>query len=411
AAVPDHRRRAVFQPQPADVHAAGGHLRAPRLHPDAVLEGDVREALRRGGGAPGLRGQPGDGAGALGHHPRPGADRVQHLHARGGGRRERRDQGAPAKEQAGRAPAAACGDAAGRRDDLLLGGAVQQLPLQAHRFPGRARPYSVGGAPGLRASVETGLRGYSRGDGSATERVMVVEAEKRWYLSPGTEQGLLRISITVVVAFAALGVVLGLLSHSFAIIFDGVYSLIDACMTVVGLLVVRLIAASNAGGLRNMRLIERFTMGFWHLEPIVLGVDALLLTGAAVYALINAIGSLAAGGREVHFDMAVAYAALTTVASFAMWRFQLRANRRIRSSFVALDSKGWLMSCLISGALLVAFAGGLVVQDTRLDWVTPYIDPAVLALVCLVIIPIPMGTIRQALADILLVTPADLKHH
>ncbi len=240
---------------------------------------------------------------------------------------------------------------------------------------------------------------------------MVVEAEKRWYLSPGTEQGLLRISITVVVAFAALGVVLGLLSHSFAIIFDGVYSLIDACMTVVGLLVVRLIAASNAGGLRNKRLIERFTMGFWHLEPIVLGVDALLLTGAAVYALINAIGSLAAGGREVHFDMAVAYAALTTVASFAMWRFQLRANRRIRSSFVALDSKGWLMSCLISGALLVAFAGGLVVQDTRLDWVTPYIDPAVLALVCLVIIPIPMGTIRQALADILLVTPADLKHH
>lgn len=240
---------------------------------------------------------------------------------------------------------------------------------------------------------------------------MAVEIEPRWHLSHGTEQGLLRISIAVVVAFAAVGVVLGLLSGSFAIIFDGVYSLIDACMTMVGLLVVRLIAASNAGGLRNKRLVDHFTMGFWHLEPIVLGVDALLLTGAAVYALINAIASFLGGGREVQFDLAVGYAVLTVVVSFAMWRFQLRANRRIRSGFVALDSKGWLMSCLISGALLVAFAAGWMLQGTELDWVTPYVDPAVLALVCVVIIPMPMGTIRQALADILLVTPADLKEH
>lgn len=240
---------------------------------------------------------------------------------------------------------------------------------------------------------------------------MTVEVDSRWHLTPGTEQGLLRISIIVVVLFAALGIVFGLLSGSFAIIFDGVYSLIDACMTVVGLLVVRLIAASSAGGLRNKRLVDHFTMGFWHLEPIVLGVDALLLTGAAVYALINAIASFMSGGREVQFGLAVAYAGLTTVVSFTMWLFQLRANRRIRSAFVALDAKGWLMSGLIAVALLVAFAGGWLVEGTALDRVTPYIDPAVLALVCLVIIPMPLGTIRQSLADILLVTPADLKYH
>jgi len=33
-------------------------------------------------------------------------------------------------------------------------------------------------------------------------------------------------------------------------------------------------------------------MGFWHLEPIVLGLNGVLLTGAAIYALINAIGSI-----------------------------------------------------------------------------------------------------------------------
>ena len=240
---------------------------------------------------------------------------------------------------------------------------------------------------------------------------MLGDEDSGWRLRADTELGVLRISVTVIVLFAVLGIAMGLLSGSFAIVFDGVYSLIDACMTMVGLLVARLIAASNAGGLRDRRLVERFTMGFWHLEPIVLGVDALLLTGAGIYALIHAVDAFLTGGRELQFGMAVAYAAVTTAVCVAMWRFQLRANRRIRSAFVALDAKGWLMSALIAAALLVAFAGGWCVEGTALDWITPYIDPAVLALVCLVIIPMPLGTIRRALADILMVTPPDLKRH
>lgn len=239
----------------------------------------------------------------------------------------------------------------------------------------------------------------------------MLDADSTWRPRADTEQGVLRISVAVVLLFAGLGILMGLLSGSFAIVFDGVYSLIDACMTMVGLLVARLIATSTAGGLRNQRLVERFTMGFWHLEPIVLGVDALLLTGAAIYALIHAVDSFMTGGRELQFGMAAAYAAVTTAVSAAMWLFQLRANRRIGSGFVALDAKGWLMSALLAGALLVAFAGGWFVEGTTLDWITPYIDPAVLVLVCLAIIPMPLGTIRQALADILLVTPPDLKQH
>ena len=226
-----------------------------------------------------------------------------------------------------------------------------------------------------------------------------------------TEQGVLRLSITVIVVFAVLGIVFGLLSGSAAIVFDGVYSLIDASMTTVALLVANLIATSSAGDLRNRRLVERFTMGFWHLEPIVLGVTGLLLTGAAIYALISAVDSFLTGGRELRFGRALAYAALTLVTCVAMWVLETRANRSIRSSFVALDAKGWLMAALLAAALLVAFTAGWFVQGTRHAWMAPYIDPAVLMLVSLVIIPMPLGTIRQALRDILLVTPPDLKEH
>nr|WP_255607900.1 cation transporter [Ancylobacter sp. Lp-2] len=221
----------------------------------------------------------------------------------------------------------------------------------------------------------------------------------------------MRLSIAITLLMAAAGIVFGLLSGSFAIVFDGVYAMTDATMTIVALLVANLIASSTAGGAARGKLVSHFTMGFWHLEPMVLGLNGILLTGAAIYALINAIGSLMAGGRHLSFNHAIVYAALTMVVALVMALVGRRANRTLNSSFVALDAKAWLMSGGLSGALLVAFVFGYATQGTHLAWIAPYVDPAALALVCLIVIPLPAGTIKQALADILLVTPSELKQH
>ena len=226
-----------------------------------------------------------------------------------------------------------------------------------------------------------------------------------------TEQGVLRISIAVTILLAGIGILFGLLSGSYAIVFDGIYGLTDAAMTMVALFVSNLIESSTASGPARSKLVKHFTMGFWHLEPMVLGLNGILVTGAAIYGLINAVGSIMAGGRPLAFDHAIIYAVVTLIIAVAMAIFGRAANRTIQSDFVALDWKAWLMSAALSAALLIAFVFGFLIQGSSLEWVSPYIDPAALALVCLVIIPVPAETIKQALADILLVTPSDLKQH
>ncbi|WP_411837507.1 cation diffusion facilitator family transporter [Paracoccus sp. ME4] len=223
-----------------------------------------------------------------------------------------------------------------------------------------------------------------------------------------TEQGILRLSIAMVFVVAAAGIGFGLLTGSAAIIFDGIYSLTDAVMTAVALLVSSLIT-QRLSERRQARLVQRFTMGFWHLEPMVLGLNGILLSGAAIYALVTAVSSLLSGGRELEFGRAILYAAAVVTVSIVMAWHNRRANRRIRSNFVALDVQGWTMSAGLTGALLMAFVFGWAIRDTALDHWRPYVDPAVLAAVCLVMIPLPIPTIRQALADILLITPADFK--
>ncbi len=226
-----------------------------------------------------------------------------------------------------------------------------------------------------------------------------------------TEQSVLRISIIVTFILAVAGIVFGLLSGSYAIVFDGIYALTDASMTIVALIVSNLIVSSTTNTTAAGKFAKHFTMGFWHLEPMVLGLNGVLLTGAAVYALINAVGSIMTGGRHLSFDQAIIYAVLTMIIAFIMAAYGRRANETIGSNFVALDAKAWVMTGSLSGALLLAFIFGFFIQGTTLQWMSPYVDPVALALVCLIVIPMPVGTIKQAFADILLVTPSDLRDH
>ncbi len=225
------------------------------------------------------------------------------------------------------------------------------------------------------------------------------------------EQGSLRVSIVATFVVATFGIVLGLLSGSFSITFDGVYSLGDAGMTTLALWISSLIVKSVPPEETYRGLHRRFTMGFWHLEPIVLLLNGSLLLSVAIYGLVTAAGNILNGGHLLRFDFAIIYGALTLVACAVMAYVQIRANRRLKSDFIALDVKAWIMSGAITAALLIAFMLGYAVQGTPLDWLSPYVDPAVLAAVSIVIIPIPIGTVRQALSDILLIAPADLKSH
>lgn len=225
-----------------------------------------------------------------------------------------------------------------------------------------------------------------------------------------SEQSLLRLSIAVTAVLAAFGITVGLLSGSFAIVFDGFYSLTDAFMTLLALLVSKLIVASAEPTARG-KLIDRFSVGAWHLEPMVLGLNGTLLMGATVYAFISAVGSLMAGGRPIDFGPAIIFTVVTVTVSLGMWFFCRRANSRLKSGFVALDTQAWLMTAALTSALLVAFTLGYAIRGTQFEWLSPYIDPAALAIICLIIAPVPFASVRRAVADILLVTPVELKLH
>jgi len=211
-----------------------------------------------------------------------------------------------------------------------------------------------------------------------------------------SEQKILKRSILITVLVAGAGIFFGLLSGSLSIIFDGLFSAIDLAMLSLALAVARLVQREGD---------RRFQHGYWHIEPIALVFNGTVLMFLCLYAFINAVDSLLAGGRELQLDWAIGYAVVAAIVTFGMYSYERRENRRIRSEFLNLDAQSWLMSSLISCALLLAFLMAWAIKNTRYAAFAPFLDPAVLALLSLYLITVPIKTVRQALAEILLITP------
>ncbi len=213
------------------------------------------------------------------------------------------------------------------------------------------------------------------------------------------EQRVLKLSIAATFLLAVIGIVFGLLSGSLAIVFDGMENMVDTGMTLLALLVTRLLKSEGN---------RRFQYGYWHVEPLVLVFNGGTLVLLCLYALINAIGSLLSGGRELNFDSAIFFAFLMSVLSIWMYFYIRHMNVKLKSEFLKLDLQSWLLSASVSTSLLFAFGIAHLMNNTVYTNLTPYVDPFILAVLSASLIVIPMKSVRDAMRDIFLIAPFGL---
>lgn len=213
------------------------------------------------------------------------------------------------------------------------------------------------------------------------------------------EARVLGASLLLTLMVAGGGIVCGLISGSMAIIFDGLFSGIDAAMTAVALQVARLVRRETD---------MRHQFGYWHFEPLVLALNSCVLVLLCTYAFVNAIMGLLQGGHVPELGLALLYSAVVSVACIAMYLYQRTANQALRSDLVSLDMQGWLMSGIISVALLGSFGVALLLQGSRYEHLAASADPLVLALLAPLLLIAPLRAARRAFREIFMITPPAL---
>nr|WP_282598247.1 cation diffusion facilitator family transporter [Pseudomonas sp. MWU349] len=210
---------------------------------------------------------------------------------------------------------------------------------------------------------------------------------------------MLKQSTVLMFAVAIAGIVTGFVSGAQSILFDGFFSLIATFIKVLMLITARLIAKESN---------HRFQFGFWHLEPMVLLIEGSFLMLIAIYAFLNGVFGIINGGREVELGLVIVYAAFFAVAEFAYFFYVRQRNRKLKSSLIQFDNISWLVDAMLSVGLLVSFVIALLLKQYGHGQWAVYVDPAILILLALSMLPPALKILRPALRDVLGIAPDQL---
>ncbi len=177
---------------------------------------------------------------------------------------------------------------------------------------------------------------------------------------------------------------------------DGFFNFVSFVMSLVTL---------HVSNLLRISYDRRFQYGFMPFEPFVNVVKGLIILVVCGFALVSSIDALIDGGRELSPGIAVIYSVIATSGCIIVFLIQKQYARKVASPLLALDIATWKISGFISSAVAVGFGGAYLLSRTEYSWIVPYIDPAMVIILILVMIRLPLSALREGIGDLLLGAP------
>jgi len=207
------------------------------------------------------------------------------------------------------------------------------------------------------------------------------------------EQRTLWLSLWGVVVLAVGSIAWGLVIESDVVILNGVFSLFSLVGGGLSLLAAKLVVRPED---------RRFPFGYSHLEPLTHSINGLMVLFMCVYAILNGIEGIRAGGHVVDAEGVVWFGAITALFCLGIGLYELRVAREIDSLLVRNDAKTWLMDAVFSAVTLVAFAVlPLLPEPYRSLWAR-YADPTMVAVLAVLLLPVPLGMLKDSLREVLM---------
>lgn len=210
------------------------------------------------------------------------------------------------------------------------------------------------------------------------------------------EQRALRISGLGALSLAVLGISFALLSGSEAILLDGLFSTLGFFMALMTLYVSRLVRRPDD---------EIFQYGYAHFAPLMNVLKSSVMVVLCVFALLSAISTLRAGGQTMAVGSAMLYALIASLIGLGLFVYLKKVAERTGSILVSLDAKAAQVDMFLSAAVLVSFALGWLSIGTPLERYLDYLDPTVVAILCMVSLPIPLKVLWDNGREALLLAP------
>jgi len=208
------------------------------------------------------------------------------------------------------------------------------------------------------------------------------------------EKRILLFSTILAVAFAFFGLFGGFLANSDMILFDGIYSLISAGLSVFSIF---------ALGQMNIPDEDKYPFGKAHFEPMIVILKSLIIIGMCLFSTANAVLNLMNGGNEMNLGIGLYYSMFSVIGCSFMSFVILSKNKIIKSQILKAEFNQWIGDTLLSAGVLLGFLLCYGLNLMGVNKFNHYIDSIMVICSSVIFISMPMKSLMRSIREIFFV--------
>jgi len=211
--------------------------------------------------------------------------------------------------------------------------------------------------------------------------------------TPGAPRGETRALVVSMVGSGILGlagVAWGAAVGSQLVLFDGVVTLAGTALVAVSMVAAR-VAAS--------RPTADYPYGRHAATPLAVAVQGAALLGALTYGASEAVTVIVSGGSDAAGAAVAGYGVVAAAASVTV--ALLLARYAPSSALARAELVSWRSGALLSGVVVLSGLAAELLMRNDLDRVAAYLDPSLVLLASLLMLPMALGLVREGGRELL----------
>lgn len=212
------------------------------------------------------------------------------------------------------------------------------------------------------------------------------------------EKRILRISCVMSTFFLLCEIVAALWTHSQAVLIDCLYDLVDLIMLLPLMLLVPKLYKPVS---------ERWPYGLSQLEPLFIIIRCTVLLVMDFFLMKDCIEMIAEGGHIINAHAVAGFEFGMAVCCVVMYIILRLMCRRYMSPAMESELYVWKVDAYSTAGVGLAFVIQIIIQNTKLAWLTPFIDPGIAVVMAVILLWEPITMIYEAVRSLILAAPKE----
>lgn len=150
---------------------------------------------------------------------------------------------------------------------------------------------------------------------------------------------------------------------------------------------------------------EKWPYGLSQIEPLFVIIRCTVLLVLDAYFIFDSVQMILSGGNIVNATTVASFEFGMALSCIIIYLILKRLCRTFMSPTIESELYVWKVDAYSTAGVGVAFILQLILQNTPLNWITPYVDPGIAIILAVILLPEPLIMIRDSIRSLILVAP------